>query len=519
MKPYILLLLLGLSATAWAKPPENGPSTPVAAPAADAPTLDELIARDEAAAKADDATPAVNCSPQSMPEQKIFDIQKARCAQKAEADSALCKKVNACVPLAGIKIQSMDDAKREATAPRTPPKTDAKTAAAAPAPLTSKGPVRIGGYAEGEDPLVPEPAVYKPKESAQVKPAKPAAPAITAEYPPKTSITPKRAMAKPTQPLKPIPASTGNRGTDMANARSTLGAPETIPPDLKSMVLDGKGRYTSSFGHRESPCRGCSSDHAGHDIAAASGTPVYAAADGWVTRAGWSNGYGVMVEVKHAGGLVTRYAHLNADIAIPVAGTTVRQGQMIGGVGNTGDSTGDHLHFETRLNGKAINPMTDGMAYLASLRGQPLTSTQLAQLNANAATTYQTAGNSQAVGGIRTGSAPANTGDGGGMQLGGYPLPVNFMLADGTLAPWPGAQQQSWLSSLVQVALPIILLDADQTEAYVAGETPALNPSQNGKIPTNCTNQTTTEANNDLLREECQADDGLKDVGSGDALV
>ncbi len=102
--------------------------------------------------------------------------------------------------------------------------------------------------------------------------------------------------------------------------------------------------------------RGLSSYHMGIDYRADTGTPVKAAQDGRVieTTGGWAGGFGISVLVDHGGGLTTRYAHLSKT-AIG-AGQTVAQGQVVGYSGNTGYSTGPHLHFETRSNGRAVHP-------------------------------------------------------------------------------------------------------------------------------------------------------------------
>jgi murein DD-endopeptidase MepM/ murein hydrolase activator NlpD len=106
---------------------------------------------------------------------------------------------------------------------------------------------------------------------------------------------------------------------------------------------------TSGFGQRWGRL------HAGLDIAAPEGTPIYAAKAGTVIHAGPQGAYGNLVLVDHGGGLVTAYAH-QSRIATSV-GASVSQGQLLGYVGNTGRSTGPHLHFETRVNGSAQNPM------------------------------------------------------------------------------------------------------------------------------------------------------------------
>lgn len=96
------------------------------------------------------------------------------------------------------------------------------------------------------------------------------------------------------------------------------------------------------------------STHTGIDFAARAGTHIYSWRDGKVTFAGWSGGYGNFIIVDHGNGIVTRYAHCS-KIAVS-QGQTVSQGQIIGYVGTTGNSTGNHLHFEIKVNGKFINP-------------------------------------------------------------------------------------------------------------------------------------------------------------------
>ncbi|MGI8705832.1 MAG: M23 family metallopeptidase, partial [Sphingomicrobium sp.] len=114
------------------------------------------------------------------------------------------------------------------------------------------------------------------------------------------------------------------------------------------------GRITSSFGVRHHPILRFARFHAGIDFGAGSGTPIVAAADGMVVGAGWAGGYGRQVRVAHGGEIVTTYSHMSGIAAGP--GTPVRQGQVIGYVGSTGLSTGPHLHFEVRVNGRAVDP-------------------------------------------------------------------------------------------------------------------------------------------------------------------
>ena len=109
-------------------------------------------------------------------------------------------------------------------------------------------------------------------------------------------------------------------------------------------------RYTSGFGPRWGRM------HEGTDFAGPHGTPIHATADGVVTHAGWLSGYGRLVKIQHAFGIETRYAHMSK---LHVSeGQRVSRGDRIGDMGNTGRSTGTHLHYEVRVGGKAVNPMT-----------------------------------------------------------------------------------------------------------------------------------------------------------------
>ena len=115
------------------------------------------------------------------------------------------------------------------------------------------------------------------------------------------------------------------------------------------------GRVTSRFGGRRSPGGIGSTNHKGIDIAAPRGTPVYAADGGTVTYAGWMSGYGYLVRISHGNGYETYYGH-NSSLTVSV-GQHVYKGQQIARVGSTGNSTGNHCHFEVRYNGVAKNPL------------------------------------------------------------------------------------------------------------------------------------------------------------------
>ncbi|MBR1086545.1 peptidoglycan DD-metalloendopeptidase family protein [Bradyrhizobium manausense] len=116
----------------------------------------------------------------------------------------------------------------------------------------------------------------------------------------------------------------------------------------------GEVEFTSGFGVRSDPFLGRPAMHTGLDFRAATGDPARVTANGKVVSAGWSGGYGRMVEVDHGNGLSTRYGHLS-EINVKV-GEIVRIGQVIGLVGSTGRSTGPHLHYETRIDGEAVDP-------------------------------------------------------------------------------------------------------------------------------------------------------------------
>jgi murein DD-endopeptidase MepM/ murein hydrolase activator NlpD len=113
--------------------------------------------------------------------------------------------------------------------------------------------------------------------------------------------------------------------------------------------------FTSGYGVRSDPFRGGAAMHAGIDLAAPTGTPVYATADGVVDEAKWSGGYGNMVEINHGMGLQTRFGHLSRILVHP--GERVKRGMIIALVGSTGRSTGSHLHYEVRIDGHAVNPV------------------------------------------------------------------------------------------------------------------------------------------------------------------
>ena len=114
--------------------------------------------------------------------------------------------------------------------------------------------------------------------------------------------------------------------------------------------------FTSGFGVRDDPFHRGAAMHPGIDLAGSYGTPIYATADGTVVRAGWnSGGYGNMVELDHGRGITTRYGHMSAVLVHD--GDHVTRGEQIGRMGSTGRSTGNHLHYEVRIDGRPVNPI------------------------------------------------------------------------------------------------------------------------------------------------------------------
>jgi murein DD-endopeptidase MepM/ murein hydrolase activator NlpD len=127
------------------------------------------------------------------------------------------------------------------------------------------------------------------------------------------------------------------------------------PPDLTPLVASPvPGVESSGFGWRRDPIRRSAKFHKGTDFRADRGTPVYAAGAGLVAFTGRQRGYGKVIYVDHGGGVVTRYAHLHRIEVEP--GAPVDAGGRIGQVGSTGRTTGPHLHFEVRLDGRAVDP-------------------------------------------------------------------------------------------------------------------------------------------------------------------
>ena len=128
---------------------------------------------------------------------------------------------------------------------------------------------------------------------------------------------------------------------------------------LNRRPLQGGGLGISSpFGWRIHPIFHTRKLHTGVDLAASEGTPIFAAGDGVVERSGWDSGYGRFVMIKHVNGFETAYGHMSRIADITQVGASIRQGQIIGYVGHTGFATGPPLHFEVRINGNFVDPLS-----------------------------------------------------------------------------------------------------------------------------------------------------------------
>lgn len=132
------------------------------------------------------------------------------------------------------------------------------------------------------------------------------------------------------------------------------------------------GQFRSGYGMRRHPILGYSRMHWGADWAAPRGTPIIAPGDGTITEAGWNSGYGKQTVIRHANGYETSYSHQTRFADGMGPGTRVRQGQVIGYVGSTGLSTGPHLHYEMKVNGKHVDPMRVRLPDSRALEGEEL---------------------------------------------------------------------------------------------------------------------------------------------------
>jgi len=155
--------------------------------------------------------------------------------------------------------------------------------------------------------------------------------------------------------------------------------PQVTVPDLSVLTAEPvKGVESSGFGWRVDPINGDKRFHKGTDYKCDRGTPVYAAGSGVVVIAGKQHGYGNVIYIDHGGGLITRYAHLS-HIGV-TKGETVLADTLIGAVGATGRATGPHLHFEVRLDGRAVDPPL-AMTVAETERTQPAEVARIAAMS------------------------------------------------------------------------------------------------------------------------------------------
>jgi murein DD-endopeptidase MepM/ murein hydrolase activator NlpD len=132
--------------------------------------------------------------------------------------------------------------------------------------------------------------------------------------------------------------------------RGLDGVPQLLPTD------QSQTRISSGFGYRRDPFTRRGAMHSGLDFKGPTGSAIFATANGRVSFAGWKSGYGKVIDIQHSNGVMTRYAHLSRiNTAV---GQRVEAGERIGALGSTGRSTGPHLHFEVRINDRAVNPRT-----------------------------------------------------------------------------------------------------------------------------------------------------------------
>jgi murein DD-endopeptidase MepM/ murein hydrolase activator NlpD len=193
-----------------------------------------------------------------------------------------------------------------------------------------------------------------------------------------TALQASTAVGGPYEPVETVRAADPNFKA-LFNSWAKLDQLEQGTVAIPSAEPVHNTNFTSGFGVRSDPFRGRAAMHAGIDLAGAIGTPIYATADGIVDRSEWNNGgYGNLVEIDHGHGIQTRYGHLSKSLV--TAGQHVKRGDMIALMGSTGRSTGSHLHYEVRIDGKAVNPVPflQSTTYLQSVQQRAAAATRIA---------------------------------------------------------------------------------------------------------------------------------------------
>ena len=188
---------------------------------------------------------------------------------------------------------------------------------------------------------------------------------------------PAQAATDDDDPYGDVPAAAAKADQNDAGFANLFASLQRLDGVTKASAYIPSGRpvsklsLTSNFGVRSDPFNGGARMHKGIDIPGPVGTPIYATADGVVSRAGWANGYGNLVQITHGSGMETRYGHMSKLLV--ASNSYVKRGQIIGLMGSTGRSTGSHLHYEVRVDGAAINPIpfVSGPDYLVAMNTKP----------------------------------------------------------------------------------------------------------------------------------------------------
>lgn len=192
------------------------------------------------------------------------------------------------------------------------------------------------------------------------------------------AAAPAQASTDDDDPYGEVPAAAAGQDSKADPAFSNLFASlQRLDGTPKASAYIPSGRpvaklsLTSNYGVRSDPFNGGARMHKGIDIPGPIGTPIYATADGVISRAGWASGYGNLVQITHGSGMETRYGHMSKLLV--AANSYVKRGQIIGLMGSTGRSTGSHLHYEVRVDGAAINPIpfVAGPDYLVAMNTKP----------------------------------------------------------------------------------------------------------------------------------------------------
>ena len=227
-------------------------------------------------------------------------------------------------------------------------------------PADTSATMRLGALAHGLERIEHEQvqAVTRIGSIARQKTARLRAVIVEAGLAPESLSPPKgEAMGGPFVPVKADP-----NGSTFEQELSRVSADYQTASRLTQVIstlpvrrpLPGRQEVTSGFGLRMDPFMGRMALHTGVDLREETGAPVRATAAGKVVSAGWSGGYGNMVEIEHGNELSTRYGHLSSINV--TEGQTIAAGDMLGRVGSTGRSTGSHLHYEVRVNGEPVDP-------------------------------------------------------------------------------------------------------------------------------------------------------------------